>query len=369
MSEKGVGSYIPTLDGWRAIAILAVLGYHSPALQIGRFHFSLVHDYGSQGVDLFFALSGLLICTKLLQEEALRGSISLRSFYARRVFRILPAAFTYLLVVGVLGLFHKIPMPLGSWLAALTSSTNYYVAFVHNPGLDWYTGHFWTLAVEEHFYLLLPGLLVLFSRHRKWMLGGLIVFFTVWQAIFHNGWPQRTDLRIDALLIPALLAVFLRSERVVAWFRRWLYPVVGVILVAVVSLAMSKIGGPLEVIKPLLKVVYPLLILSTILHAQSWPGRVLESAPLRWIGRVSYSIYLRQQLFFLDARETRAYHSPWPLNGLQHLPFNLVAVFVMATLSYYFVEKPLIHFGYRLTGSARASKPTSAIVSAEPVVL
>jgi peptidoglycan/LPS O-acetylase OafA/YrhL len=342
--ERSLGQYLPTLDGWRAVAILAVLGYHSPAL----FGVTILHNYGSQGVDLFFAMSGLLICTKLLQEESQRDAISLRSFYTRRVFRILPAAFTYLLVVGALGLLGVIPMPLGAWLAAATSSTNYYAAIVPERGLDWYTGHFWTLAVEEHFYLLLPGLLVLFPKHRKWLLGGLILFFTVWQAVFRNGWPQRTDLRIDALLIPALLALFLRSEQVVVWFRSWLHPIVAVVLVGVVSVAIAKIGGPLEVVKPLLKVVYPLLILSTLLHAKSWLGRLLESAPLRWIGRISYSIYLWQQLFFLDARETRTYYLPWPLSGMQRLPVNLLLVFGIAALSYYFVEKPMIRLSHRL---------------------
>ena len=357
--------YIPTLDGWRAIAILAVLGYHSPAVQIGRFHFGLLHEYGSQGVDLFFAMSGLLICTKLLEEEAQRGAISLRSFYTRRIFRILPAAFTYLAVVGLLGLLHVIPMPVGAWLAALTSTMNYYAAALPEHGLDWYVGHFWTLAVEEHFYLLLPGLLVLFAKHRRAMLLSLIVAFTVWQACWPNGWPQRTDLRIDALLIPALLAVLLRSQRVVEWFRAWLYPSVAIVLVAVVSLLLAKVKGPLEAVKPLLKVVYPLLILSTILHAKGWLGRVLESAPLRWIGRISYSIYLWQQLFFLDARETREYHSPKALAVLQHLPVSLVAVFAVAALSYYLVEKPLIRVGHRLVQRDLLSqaKTVSRVVS------
>ena len=346
MSEQNavLGKYIPTLDGWRAVAILAVLGYHSPAL----FGLSVLHNYGSQGVDLFFAMSGLLICTKLLQEEESRGSISLRDFYLRRVFRILPAAFGYLAVVGMLGLLHVVPMPLGAWLAAATSTTNYYAAAVPEHGLDWYTGHFWTLAVEEHFYLLLPGLLVLFNRGRRWMMSGLIVFFTVWQAFWPHGWPQRTDLRIDSLLIPALLAVVLRSQQVAVWFRKWLYPVTGVVLVAVVSLTIQRMGSRLEIVKPLLKVCYPLLILSTVLHPSGWFGRVLESAPLRWIGRLSYSIYLWQQLFFLDSRETRDYPTIW----VQHLPFNFFAVFAMALLSYYVVERPMIRFGHRLATPA-----------------
>jgi peptidoglycan/LPS O-acetylase OafA/YrhL len=352
-SEKP--SYIPTLDGWRAIAILAVLGYHSPVIRIGPISTTVVHNYGSQGVDLFFAISGLLICSRLLAEEERSGSISLRSFYVRRAFRILPPAIVFLLVAGLLGLLHVIPMPLGAWLSALFSFRNYYhgmpwLQSLSQPGQDsWYTGHFWSLAVEEHFYLVLPGLLVLFAKSRKLVLGFLIVFFTVWQAIFLDGWPQRTDLKIDALLIPAFLAVLLQSEKVTAWFRTWLYPIVAALLLAGVLALIAKTGDTLAMIKPILKVTYPLLILSTILHYKGWLGRFLELAPLRWIGRISYSIYLWQQLFFLDEREMHDTHANWPLGGLQHLPLNLVSVFALAALSYYLIEKPFVRIGHRLT--------------------
>jgi peptidoglycan/LPS O-acetylase OafA/YrhL len=348
-------SYIPTLDGWRAIAILAVLGYHSPVIRLGPINTSVMHNYGSQGVDLFFAISGLLICSRLLDEEARTGSISLRSFYVRRAFRILPPAIVFLLVAGLLGLLHIIPMPFGAWLSALLSFRNYYheIHLVQNlsqPGQNgWYTGHFWSLAVEEHFYLFLPGLLVLFAKSRKLVLGALILFFTVWQAVFLDGWSQRTDLRIDALLIPALLAVLLDSQAVTAWFRKWLYPIVAALLLGGVLALMAKTGDALAMVKPILKVTYPLLILSTVLHYKGWLGRFLELAPLRWIGRISYSIYLWQQLFFLDEREMHDSYAKWPLGGVQHLPLNLILVFVLATISYYLVEKPFVRIGHRLT--------------------
>ena len=362
LTAEGRRSYIPTLDGWRAIAILAVLGYHSPTLHLGPVSTQVLHNYGSQGVDLFFAISGLLICTRLLMEEQQTGSILLAGFYTRRVFRILPPALVFLGVVGILGLLHVIPNPLSEWLSALFSVRNYYHAHrvegLPDPG--WYTGHFWSLAIEEHFYLLLPGLLILFRRHRGVMLGILILFFTIWQAIFITGWPQRTDLRIDSLLIPAFLAVLLRSERVIAWFRRWLYPMVAALVLGAVLAAIARFGGELNAVKPLLKVAYPLLILSTILRPAGWLGRILEWGPLRWIGRISYSIYLWQQLFFLDQREMHGQFAGWPLGGIQHLPWNFIAVFVMATLSYYLIERPLIQVGHRLA-SRWSRKPETAI--------
>lgn len=349
-------SYIPTLDGWRALAILAVLGYHSPVLSLGPVHFTLLHQYGSQGVDLFFALSGLLICTRLLTEESEAGSISLSNFYWRRIFRILPAAALYLAVLAVLGFSGVIPVPPAAWCAALFFYANYYATFVsahHLHSMYWYTGHFWSLAIEEHFYLALPGLLVLFPRHRKTVLAGLILFFALWYARFHAGYLFRTDLRIDSLLIPALLAVLLQSPRIRAWFRAWLHPLIALALLVATVVAITRVGGWFEAAKPLLKVCYPLVIVSTLLRPQSWIGRFLELAPLRWIGRISYSLYLWQQLFFPEAFETRGYPAPPWLRALQHLPVNLACVFILAAISYYFVEKPILAAGHRFLDRRR----------------
>src|SRR6266436_2595980 len=96
--------YLPTLDGWRAIAILAVLLDHATEYSSLRDHprvIAFTHT-GPNGVSLFFAISGFLICSRLLEEEQFFGSISLKGFYIRRACRILPAAFTYLLVLALL---------------------------------------------------------------------------------------------------------------------------------------------------------------------------------------------------------------------------------------------------------------------------
>src|SRR3974390_382314 len=90
--------YIPTLDGWRAIAISLVLLSHSSRSS------SLAEHLGFLGVALFFGISGYLICTKLLVERERTGAISLKSFYWRRAFRILPASLAYLALIGVLGI-------------------------------------------------------------------------------------------------------------------------------------------------------------------------------------------------------------------------------------------------------------------------
>src|SRR5207253_2643990 len=120
---------------------------------------------GWAGVDLFFAISGLLICSRLLEEEQMHGRISLRDFYVRRVFRILPAAWAFLAVCAALGFMHQIPSSVPATLASLLMTRNYWGVYSGVPPNELYTDHFWSLSVEEHFYLLLPAILV-FVRKR-----------------------------------------------------------------------------------------------------------------------------------------------------------------------------------------------------------
>jgi peptidoglycan/LPS O-acetylase OafA/YrhL len=149
-------TYIPTLDGWRALSIGLVILHHSQvqyrAPILGPLLQSLAR-VGEVGVELFFAISGLLICSRLLNEESRVGHISVNAFYLRRFFRILPAAIFYLLVIAVLASLHVIPVFPLDWFAALFFFRNYAMLFEylgHSPlPLHWYTGHFWSLSMEE----------------------------------------------------------------------------------------------------------------------------------------------------------------------------------------------------------------------------
>src|SRR5271156_3422052 len=125
--------YRPTLDGWRAIAILLVIFAHGGSELFypgGRFASSALYSlslHGVFGVDLFFGISGLLICGRLLDEREKTGGISLHSFYIRRVFRILPPAFAYLAIVGLLAIAGFIAISPREWLSSVFFSRNYIV--------------------------------------------------------------------------------------------------------------------------------------------------------------------------------------------------------------------------------------------------
>lgn len=204
--------YIPSLDGWRAIAILGVLGGHNQPWKLaeilhGKFPFG-----GQRGVELFFALSGFLICTRLLKEEQQFGAISLRSFYTRRIFRIQPAALTFLLVLSLLMLSGLVKPAWSAVLASVLMLRNIFP--MHTP--SWETAHFWSLATEEHFYLLLPGFLVLCKRHRLLIMSLLVAACEGWRIfVLHTprllGHSYMTPFRTDLVIGGIFLDVFLAS--------------------------------------------------------------------------------------------------------------------------------------------------------------
>ncbi len=347
VSQK-LSGYIPTLDGWRAISIILVLLNHTrfdvSTPMLGSF-LGRLSEYGAAGVNIFFAISGVLICGRLLQEEQDHGSISLRNFYVRRAFRILPPALLYLLTIAILSPLLAVTRL--EWFSALFFFRNY-VYTNALPPTHWFTGHFWSLAVEEHFYLLLPGILVLFPKKRVLALGALtcaIVGWRIW-LVRHSSSTLglRTDTVLDALLIAAIVAIAANNEQLGALFRRYLTPPTTVFLLAVyVALLLMRV--PFNLV--LRGTVLPLLLLSTALQPHHLIGRILESALLRWIGRLSYSLYLWQELFFCD----KWWHGALPLGMLEKWPFKIVSLLACACVSYYFLERPMVRLGHRIASS------------------
>jgi peptidoglycan/LPS O-acetylase OafA/YrhL len=347
-------AYLPTLDGWRALSIGLIILHHSQiqitAPIIGPLLQSLA-KFGEVGVELFFAISGLLICSRLLEEESRFGQIRLKGFYLRRVFRILPPALFYLLVVAILAALHVIPVSPADWFASLFFFRNYLMVVEylrHSPlPLHWYTGHFWSLSMEEHFYLVLPAVLVVFKRTRRWVLAGMAISVAVWRMVLvhvmHHEYQFnfRTDTHVDALLIPAAIALAMypltRKQADGKYIPAWSFPM---FLVMELLLLTNRV----PCFFTLQGILLPLLILSTVLHPNTVQGRVLESRPLRWIGWISYGLYLWQQLFF----GVNFVGSPPGLVLLRQPPVNLAALLVCAGFSYYAIEKPFIRLGHKL---------------------
>jgi peptidoglycan/LPS O-acetylase OafA/YrhL len=342
--------YLPTLDGWRAIAILAVILHHEGLHSFGPVGTGWLYEHGKNGVDLFFAISGLLICWRLLEEERVFGRISLRGFYVRRAFRILPAAFAYLCVIGILILAGVLHIGLREWLSCVFFFRNY-TTFLGQMGPDLYfTGHFWSLAVEEHFYLILPVLLVLTrKRWRLPVLLGLVLIVEVhrmhvlatrdWEEVFFH-----TGIRLNQLLIPAVFAIFVQSSRVRQTMARWLriWPLLLIVVVYLFSFNDYRFWP-----STLSSMLMPLILLGTVFNPRGILSICLEWAPLRYIGRISYGLYLWQELFFTGHR-----YVGYPLGILQRTPLRLVATFAIAMASYHLLERPLIKLGHKLAPPA-----------------
>ena len=336
---------IPTLDGYRAVAILATIALHAGIAWNATYIEPL-----ARGVDLFFAISGFLITSILVDEEGRTGGISLPDFYIRRVFRIFPPFLTVVAFILIMGLWVT-PMEM---ISSLFFFRNYYPDFQK----DWYTLHFWSLSVEEHFYLLWPAILAFAGskRARKlalWM-ALAVGAWRVTNAQFH--WTEiagvlaviRTDFRLDALLWGCIFGLLLGDAPAKIKFTKqmtfgmWIF-------FAVASVLASCFYSPLITI--LLAMFLALTVAGTTVHPEWKISRLLEWKPVRFVGSISYSLYLWQQIFIAPAVDQHGH--PW----WQQFPANLVMTFVAATASYYVIEQPLIRFGRRWASTRKVLRP------------
>ncbi len=372
-SIRKASGYLPGLDGLRAIAITGVLLTHDLPWSIAGHSNAAWKGLGGWGVQLFFAISGVLICWRLLEEEERAGKIHLGSFYLRRLFRIQPAAFCYLTTVALLFFFGVVATDWHLWFAAALSYINFTVTAVTPPGTAAFLGHFWTLAVEEHFYILLSLFLVTFHRRRILL---LTLFIAVLLAAQEFGADhgeflgelsiRRTYWIIQFLLVPALFALLVRIPRIHSlasrFFKPWLATLATLLMmlghqwsekaeVLTQGWASFSIINFLVVNQKYLFYGFAFLVVAVMLNPRSFSTRFLELSPLRFFGRLSYSIYLWHILFFIPVYLGDLVHSP-VLIALSARPWKYVATAITALLSYYLVEKPLIRFGHRIAPPA-----------------
>lgn len=360
---------IPTLDGWRAIAILGVIACHSTTFLFPNpvdkhgFIYHLLY-YGCYGVDIFFGISGFLICSRLLDSELLSGRVSFRDFYIRRFFRILPPYVLYLAFLLVLQLAGWVDVGYKTLLSCLLFVPNY---TLNNGLIHDYIGHFWTLAVEEHYYLLFPSVLVLLGNNFKRRLGSLLgwgLLIALWRAIEFRmhflghllpdiGFYTRSDVRLDGLIFGAAAAIFWRAELFHPKLKKVLASEWSCIFLIALLIASITQSPPFSMLWQALLI--PALLLSTTLNPAARLSRLLATTPLQWIGRLSYSLYIWNNFFLVSTRtDTGNTLPPIPiLSFFQTAPWNYGALLCVAVLSHYGIERPLIRIGKRLTDTGR----------------
>lgn len=339
--------YIKTLDGWRALAVIFVtLSHLRDSIVAEGTYLYRFFSWGINGVDLFFALSGYLISIKLIAELEKNKTLNLKKFYVKRFFRLMPASWFYLLVVSgfmVLDFIHVYKYEI---LSTVTFWRNYLK--IPSEPLHTYTGQFWSLSVEEHFYFFLPCFLLLIKDARKiiWSLIALGVAVTVWRklgtvSVVINQFPfMQYDMwstlgRFDALLYGVLLAYVqtYHSERI-SFFSK-----IPTELYMVLLFLIDYYPIPLKT--TLEALVFPLLIFSTVANDKRPISRFLELRPLKYIGLISYSFYIWQQFFVAKMVE-----GPLLLQSVTGEWHSLVAIFLVSSLSYHLIETPLRKVGY-----------------------
>lgn len=328
LSNAQLGQRIPTLDGWRGIAVLMVLVSHFLPGYLNHPSWEQWLNLGQHGVQIFFVLSGYLITGNLLRE----GRIHLGRFYVRRLCRLMPAAWTYLLFLGLLEIFTHLKTLGNDLWACLFFFRNYIPETLSNTC----TEHFWTLSLEEQFYLAWPPILLLLGRRRAaFVAGGLMAALGIYK---HVVWSrphsfflfQHTEIRADGLLVGCLLALVLEVHSMRGWLKQHARAIFWICLVPLGwDLYRYRIDGLMTLHESILLAI---VIACTTLQPLTLPGRLLEGQFLKSTGVMSYSIYIWQGLFLRSA---------WGVFG----PLLLAAAFL---LSWRFIEQPGIRFGKRL---------------------
>jgi peptidoglycan/LPS O-acetylase OafA/YrhL len=344
--------YLPALDGLRGLAVAAVLLFHG---QVGFLR------GGHLGVTVFFTLSGFLITSLLLLERTRHGRVDLPRFWVRRARRLVPAMLLCLPLAALV--VHESPGPVGSGVlgdavASLGWVANWRFILHHQTYADLFAlpspfQHFWSLGVEEQFYVAFPLLFVLVlkrgvaQRHRgalAALLGVLIVGSTLELARLNatGGAFSRayygTDARIAELLVGALLAVALVKAEGLRSLNRPVVSGAGLLGLAGLGVAFTVLdtGNPLLYRGGFLAVaVCAALVIAAAVQPGSPVARVLAFPPLVQLGVISYGVYLfHWPLFLLLTAETTG------LSGPSLLLLRLVLTVGLAVLSYVMIERP-----------------------------
>lgn len=355
-------STLPSLDGLRAIAVFSVVFYH----------FGLPYINGGLGVLIFFVISGFLITWLLLKEEQRWGDVSLKLFYLRRTLRIFPAFYAYwaLVVIGLgMILGKRIDWPQA--VASFFYVGNYYQALFGDPNTG--LSHTWSLAIEEQFYLLWP-LLFIASRNEKGRIRLLVtailsvwVYRAVLRLVFnvHQGYIyEALDTRADHLLIGCLLATLLFHGRAVSLWNA-LTGRVGYLWVTLSLLGASSIASSIAGVlyRDIVGfIVDPLLTSVLIVQALAFSGSTASWMSWSWVafpGRISYSIYLYQQIVLDPVKKLFA---GFPM--LVQLVMSILCVVAVAALSYYVIETPFLRLKDRWGKRRKSEKPLTVALHA-----
>ncbi len=335
--------YLKSLDGFRALSIILVMIYHATWFSFGpdgQYYQKNLWELlksGGYGVSIFFSISGFLITTRILEEIKLTGSFSQRNFYIKRFFRILPPFYFYLLIVFILGLIIDLPITSKDIFTSL-SFTRIYT----ETDVTWFTGHIWSLCVEEHFYILLSIIFAIYSKKTLKINMFLVSLIFIWNILsfrFKDNptfFQLREALRVfsfmDYMFLGAIFAELNHSKKI-KFFDGIKYDIFFIF-----TFLLFFISYPLKII--IQPILVSLMICLATNTSKSYLVNILENSKIRFIGHISYSLYLWQQLFMV-----RSDGHYLPISYIQTFPINIVLTFTIAYFSYRFIELPFVKYG------------------------
>ncbi len=332
-----------SLDGLRAISILAVIWHHCHTFSDQSWHISAA---GAQGVTLFFAISGFLIVTLLLRERDAHGAIQLSKFYARRAFRIFPLYYLVLCIyIAVVWIFERHTNTgqefFNNLLYFATYTSNWFVS-LEGRVIFYFV---WSLAVEEQFYMVWPWVeRHLTSKTAFMAMAGIVLMVGIWQLFSSAGVAMAAKLPL-AIGGGVLLAHGLHSKRgfALAWvFLGWRWCSVAMAVLCLALLAYPFKGGAL-----LVSFAFVFLVAACVIREDHGLALPLKLRPLVYLGTISYGMYLLHML-----SKNAVQRLAGAVIG-SHLPESVlfaatVAVSVCAaTLSFRYFETPFLRLKSR----------------------
>lgn len=346
-TDRGL-SVIHSLDGLRGIAALMVMEFHFfqtyPIEGTGIWKWLLqLTVFGQTGVDLFFVLSGFLI-TRILLATRDRPDYFI-SFYFRRALRIFPLYYFALIV------YYFIFLPFMQEPTPVLKHQWWYWCYLQNIPDTFTTlravgpGHFWSLAVEEHFYLVWPFVIFLVPRQRVALfcyLALILAFLSRWFLLSQEiGVFYFTPCRIDALAIGALLATWERDGSLFHRTRFFLF--CGIVLALALTSMMIAYGSQgrseVQLFKFLAFALFYGCVLGILRNKGEAPIPFLSTHVLRWTGKISYGLYVYHPFVYTSVRH-------WLDNCLIPKPILFIVCFastyLVAWISYRFLESPFL---------------------------
>lgn len=352
MTPTATPGRIPSLDGLRALSIALVLGNH---LLLGVDAPWTVFWSGTLGVRVFFVLSGFLITGLLLAERARTGRVRLGRFYARRAFRLLPVAVAFLAVLAGLRAAGWIDMRAVELWAALLVVKDWVAG-------EWFAEHFWSLSVEEQFYLAWPSLVAWQARRGALAVALSLVVLAPAYRVATYVFPVPGGLlpNVDALMAGALLAMAWHERpeavaRLAAFRPAWGRAAAFALMIGASAPGQWLVGWGVVAV-PLRWTIQAAcaayLIASYVSVRRGWSYHVLNWRPVAWVGVLSYSLYVWQQLFLVPPYVSGRWAEALPEAGAARLALAVAA----AVAAHYAVERPMLRL------RARAVRPAEAVV-------